>query len=282
MDQTRLSEDSVSIRSTSRRNKILTSFVPSLSSLFLTAYLVGSFMLNGYFNPLTKRGFFCNDSSINYPLEGETIKFGWLLVVSLVFPVLVIKICDRKVSKLIRNSFKSSRRRKQSDSQQREAFIVEGEELIPSNNDTVKRRLVINDEDSDYDLIGGGSGCESEESGEVNLFNRFPVEMQDSTASQSPTAAKMIGRENSPLIAAFSDVQLFIFGIATTAFFTGLGKTTSGRLRPHFLKRCRPNIDCSVPANMFRYVQEFSCTNELRPRDYNYISTSWPSGKYFK
>ncbi|KAI1289900.1 Phospholipid phosphatase 3 [Halotydeus destructor] len=46
--------------------------------------------------------------------------------------------------------------------------------------------------------------------------------------------------------------------MALTLFF----KYTSGRLRPHFVDICKPNIDCSDPEYRDRFIVDYICTND--------------------
>ncbi|KAL2736391.1 putative phosphatidate phosphatase isoform X1 [Vespula maculifrons] len=59
---------------------------------------------------------------------------------------------------------------------------------------------------------------------------------------------------------AYIKVGVFGFGAATTVLVTDVAKYTIGRLRPHFMTLCVPDINCSLPENQFRYIQNFSCT----------------------
>lgn len=55
-------------------------------------------------------------------------------------------------------------------------------------------------------------------------------------------------------------VGVFGFGAATTVLVTDVAKYTIGRLRPHFMTLCVPDINCSLPENQFRYIENFTCT----------------------
>ncbi|GFS00332.1 phospholipid phosphatase 1 [Elysia marginata] len=59
------------------------------------------------------------------------------------------------------------------------------------------------------------------------------------------------------LAAAYNALAVFIFGSVVTQFLTELAKHSVGRLRPHFLTLCDPNLDelnCSKG-----YITEFKC-----------------------
>lgn len=72
---------------------------------------------------------------------------------------------------------------------------------------------------------------------------------------------------------------LFAFGALVTVLIVDTGKFNIGRLRPHFIEACRPNISCYNNNNSFefqhKYHEKFSCTNttgdyEHRWRDARY------------
>lgn len=241
--------------------------------------------MNGDIKPITKRGFFCDDSSINYPHNKETVGLAMLMFVALVVPGLVIKFCDTSFNRLLKNSphqhiaFELGtirKRRKVSDDNQE--LDAEEEELI-SSPDTIKRRNLDSTNESDLNISDpdkiNGTGSEDDE---VNLFTRVPL---DSDSEQNSDKARRSSQITAKLFSrSYGEFHLFFFGFSTTMLFTGIGKITCGRLRPHFIQRCQPNVDCSTAANSNKYIEEFACTNDqLRSRDFSYITTSWPSGK---
>lgn len=62
---------------------------------------------------------------------------------------------------------------------------------------------------------------------------------------------------------AYYVILVFAFGMACSQLSTDIMKYTVGRLRPHFLTVCRPNIDCSLPANRHVYHVDFNCTSSF-------------------
>nr|XP_050857253.1 putative phosphatidate phosphatase isoform X1 [Vespula vulgaris] len=78
---------------------------------------------------------------------------------------------------------------------------------------------------------------------------------------------------------AYIKVGVFGFGAATTVLVTDVAKYTIGRLRPHFMTLCVPDINCSLPENQFRYIQNFSCTAPgISPKLLKEMRLSFPSG----
>lgn len=260
--------------------------IPSSTSLILTLFLVGSLMINGWVRPIVRRGFFCGDSTINFPFKQETITFGTLLLIALFIPSLVIKLCDNQLHRLIESSSGCSkllptcRRRKDSGATQHIDDVEENERLM-SNAAVVKRRnLVLNEDDSDYELIDAESSRDNQQraessDGDSQIFNQVSLDDDNNEENVHKTNGKI-----EILKQKYSETQLFIFGLATTMLFTGIGKLAGGRFRPHFMQRCQPDIDCSLEANANKYIDQFTCTNQqLRPKDFSYITTSWPSGE---
>ncbi|GFO47910.1 phospholipid phosphatase 1 [Plakobranchus ocellatus] len=83
---------------------------------------------------------------------------------------------------------------------------------------------------------------------------------------------KSTGQKMYWLAAAYNAIAVFLFGSVVTQFLTELGKHSVGRLRPHFLSLCNPDLEkCSG------YMTEFVC----RSKDINMLREarlSFPSG----
>ena len=74
-------------------------------------------------------------------------------------------------------------------------------------------------------------------------------------------------------------IGTFLFGAAVNQSVTDISKYTIGRLRPHFLDVCRPNItagicDSHVPG-VYVYVDNFTCTTpeDKKQLDSRYVMT---------
>ncbi|KAI4481274.1 hypothetical protein M0802_007777 [Mischocyttarus mexicanus] len=81
------------------------------------------------------------------------------------------------------------------------------------------------------------------------------------------------------LLLPICTVGTFGFGAVTTVLVTDIAKYTIGRLRPHFLMLCVPDVNCSLPENQFRYIQNFSCTAPgISPKLLKEMRLSFPSG----
>ncbi|XP_043279305.1 putative phosphatidate phosphatase isoform X2 [Venturia canescens] len=77
----------------------------------------------------------------------------------------------------------------------------------------------------------------------------------------------------------YNKIGLFGYGAATTALATDIAKYTIGRLRPHFMDVCKPNINCSLPENQHSYITNFTCTaTNVSPRLLKELRLSFPSG----
>ncbi|XP_016926586.2 putative phosphatidate phosphatase [Drosophila suzukii] len=75
----------------------------------------------------------------------------------------------------------------------------------------------------------------------------------------------------------------FCFGLLLTFDATEVGKYTIGRLRPHFLAVCQPQLSdgslCSDPVNLHRYVENYECVGEgFTVEDVRQGRLSFPSG----
>ena len=61
-------------------------------------------------------------------------------------------------------------------------------------------------------------------------------------------------------------LKVFLFGATVTGLLTSVGKLTIGRLRPHFISVCRPDLEfteasCGSQENP-RYINQFACTGQ--------------------
>ncbi|XP_077173401.1 LOW QUALITY PROTEIN: phospholipid phosphatase 3-like [Paroedura picta] len=66
---------------------------------------------------------------------------------------------------------------------------------------------------------------------------------------------------NPYVVALYQEIGAFLFGCAAGQSLTNMAKVAVGRLRPHFLAACRPNLthlDCSAG-----YVEKYSCTGRV-------------------
>ncbi|XP_017084302.1 putative phosphatidate phosphatase [Drosophila eugracilis] len=75
----------------------------------------------------------------------------------------------------------------------------------------------------------------------------------------------------------------FCFGLLLTFDATEVGKYTIGRLRPHFMAVCQPQLmddsTCSDPVNLHRYVENYKCVGEgFTIDDVRQSRLSFPSG----
>lgn len=57
-----------------------------------------------------------------------------------------------------------------------------------------------------------------------------------------------------------SQVGVFLFGAACNVLATDIGKYTIGRLRPHFMTVCMPDVNCTRIENQHKYIENFTCT----------------------
>lgn len=79
------------------------------------------------------------------------------------------------------------------------------------------------------------------------------------------------------LYLVYNNVLWFLFGAACSQLTTDIGKYTIGRLRPHFLDICVPDVDCEDDKNKTRYIEIFDCKGEMKNK---FIDSrlSFPSG----
>ena len=253
-------------------------FLPSTTTTGIALYIIIALLMNGGLNPFVQRGFFCNDTSINYPVKTDTVSFRSLLVVALVLPLIVIKFCVKRLSRLLDDvKFQPGRFqdvRLRHGGRRRSNEREPEDEKLMSHPDRAKRPFTAsNHSDSDGDS-NDLSDCDSPF---AHLSLNSDIKERYSVKSN---IANYYALGKCEPTRTFSDIQLFLFGFATTAFLTGLGKMAGGRFRPHFLQRCQPDVDCSLSSNTNRYIENFKCTSGLRSRDFNYITTSWPSGMF--
>lgn len=75
----------------------------------------------------------------------------------------------------------------------------------------------------------------------------------------------------------YNNLIWFLFGAACSQLTTDIGKYTIGRLRPHFMSVCKPDIDCTAEPFKTIYNENIQCTGE---KSYKFIDSrlSFPSG----
>lgn len=62
----------------------------------------------------------------------------------------------------------------------------------------------------------------------------------------------------------YQKVGLFAFGALITILMTETTKNSIGRLRPHFINVCEPDVDCQNASNINKYHDRFECKNKDR------------------
>ncbi|XP_067644883.1 putative phosphatidate phosphatase isoform X3 [Eurosta solidaginis] len=85
------------------------------------------------------------------------------------------------------------------------------------------------------------------------------------------------------IVEFFKHASYYLFGALLTFNATELGKFTIGRLRPHFISVCQPQLadgsTCDAPQNLYRYVEDYSCAGVGYTRDdVRQARLSFPSG----
>lgn len=79
---------------------------------------------------------------------------------------------------------------------------------------------------------------------------------------------------------AYCAVAVYGFGAACSQLSTDVLKYQIGRLRPHFFNVCRPTVNCSLPDNMHRYIEDFVCENDSEGRKLKEMRWFFPVENY--
>jgi phosphatidate phosphatase len=61
------------------------------------------------------------------------------------------------------------------------------------------------------------------------------------------------------VVNSYKAIGTFGFGAASSQLLTDIAKYSIGRLRPHFIYVCKPDIDCNSDAFRNKYVEDFIC-----------------------
>ncbi|XP_017123516.1 putative phosphatidate phosphatase isoform X2 [Drosophila elegans] len=85
------------------------------------------------------------------------------------------------------------------------------------------------------------------------------------------------------LIECYKKVGIYAFGAVLSQLTTDIAKYSIGRLRPHFIAVCQPQMPdgttCDDPSNAGRYIQEFTCKGVgSSARMLKEMRLSFPSG----
>lgn len=75
----------------------------------------------------------------------------------------------------------------------------------------------------------------------------------------------------------YNNILWFLFGAACSQLTTDIGKYTIGRLRPHFLDICKPDVNCNDEINKTKYIEDFTCRGDLQKK-FTDSRLSFPSG----
>lgn len=79
------------------------------------------------------------------------------------------------------------------------------------------------------------------------------------------------------LYSVYNNLLWFLFGAACSQLTTDIGKYTIGRLRPHFLDVCKPDVNCDADINKTKYIEDFTCTG-VKSYKFKDSRLSFPSG----
>ncbi|XP_017066239.1 putative phosphatidate phosphatase isoform X2 [Drosophila eugracilis] len=85
------------------------------------------------------------------------------------------------------------------------------------------------------------------------------------------------------LIECYKKVGIYAFGAVVSQLTTDIAKYSIGRLRPHFIAVCQPEMPdgttCDDPSNMGKYIQDFKCKGVgSSARMLKEMRLSFPSG----
>lgn len=65
---------------------------------------------------------------------------------------------------------------------------------------------------------------------------------------------------------SYKVIGVFGFGAASSQLTTDIAKYSIGRLRPHFIDVCQPDVNCTIKENHHIYWEDFQCTKNLGSR----------------
>lgn len=78
-------------------------------------------------------------------------------------------------------------------------------------------------------------------------------------------------------VLCYKCIGIFGFAAASSQLITDVGKYTIGRLRPHFMAVCKPNINCTSEAK-WTYITDYVCTSGETAKRIRDARLSFPSG----
>jgi len=64
---------------------------------------------------------------------------------------------------------------------------------------------------------------------------------------------------NDLALIVYNQLFWFLFGAFASQTLTDISKYSIGRLRPHFIDVCQPNINCKSDSNLNKYITEYEC-----------------------
>lgn len=64
------------------------------------------------------------------------------------------------------------------------------------------------------------------------------------------------------ILIIYCNLYNFYFGAFASQTLTDISKYSIGRLRPHFIEVCKPNINCKSDSNINQYITDYECEKE--------------------
>ncbi|KAG8519818.1 Phospholipid phosphatase 1, partial [Galemys pyrenaicus] len=176
-----------------------------------------------------QRGFFCTDTSIQYPYKDSTITTTMLSVMGLGLPI-------SSVSKLVTGlpfAILTSRH----TPFQRGFFCSDDSIKYPYKEDTIS-----------YALLGGI----------IIPFSIIVIIIGETLSVYFNLLHSNSFIRNNYIATIYKGIGTFLFGAAASQSLTDIAKYSIGRLRPHFLDICDPDwskINCTAGG----YIENFIC-----------------------
>lgn len=59
----------------------------------------------------------------------------------------------------------------------------------------------------------------------------------------------------------YHQIVLFAFGALASQTLTDIAKYSIGRLRPHFLNVCSPDVNLCEGKDVHQYIEDYNCSN---------------------
>ncbi|XP_060601612.1 phospholipid phosphatase 1-like, partial [Ruditapes philippinarum] len=214
--------------------------------------------------PLWKRGFFCNDETIQYPYKDDTVSKTLVAIIFVVVPIGVVSMTVPGT-----NQYKAMRVK----------FLGHGNNGLPlagfkPTRPAIVRLLVRRFNHRAMPPLNNNI----EVYVWIIFFQMFIIETFHfiSSITRQTDGKKILAQKL--LVKLYRTIGAFLFAATCTLILTETMKIFGGRLRPHFICLCKPDFSKINCSHGYIMIQTDVCTSDVTKKKLSDARKSFPSG----